>query len=436
MKKIFSYMILGVLSAMPLVAQEDGKGYTLDRLIVEALDNNYDIQVSKVDLEIAGVNNTVGNAGMLPSLMWQSSLNNSFNDRYDGENRTGFLQNGVSLNWVLFNGFSAHIRKDRLESLEQLAGGNLSLVVENTIQAVVMAYYRTLFVQKQLSLLKEIMELSADRLKYVEDRLGLGAATSYDVLQARTAYLTDKAAYLEQEAAVTSMLRELKYLTGMEDGDELQLSGELQFDAPEFNLEVMISQLEEGNQSIRNQYMNLVLLEQQQLLEKRSRFPALSAAAGAGHNVYPGSLNSSSDIPGFSDGYFSYYVNFSLSFTLFDGNRINRNIEIARMEESIGQITLREMKHRLRNQLLNLFDTYRVRQELVQVGKENMEASRINMQLTEEKFRAGAVNSFNFRDVQLSYLQAAVSYYRTVLDLIDTHTELVRITGGIVEEYD
>lgn len=429
-------MIISGLFFLSAKVQNNDSGYTLQALIQTALENNYDIRISRADLDIAGLNNSYGNAGMLPVLMWESSLNNSFNDRYGEDTKSGIVQNGVSLNWVLFNGFSAHIRKDRLETLEQLAGGNLALVVENTIQAVVMAYYRALFVKQQLALLREIMELSADRLQYVEDRMAIGAATSYDVLQARTAYLTDKAAYLEQEATVSGVIRELKYLTGMEEGETLEISGELQFDAPEVNLEEMISQVESNNRSIRNQYLNLSLLEQQKLLEKRSRFPLLSAAAGAGHNVYPESLNSASDVDGFSDGYFSYYVNFSLSFTLFDGNRINRNIEIARMEEAIGQITLQEMKHRLKNQILNLYDTYQVRKELVQVSKENMEASRVNMQLTEEKFRAGTVNSFNFRDVQLSYLQTSVNYFLSVLDLIDTYTELVRLTGGIVGVYD
>lgn len=408
----------------------------MDQLISEALENNYDIRVSRVDLEISELSNTMGNAGMLPTLMWESSLNNSFNERYDYDNQTGSLQNGVQLNWLLFKGFSAHIRKDRLETMEQLSGGNLALVVENTIQAVVMAYYRALLAKEQLDLLNEVRQFSDDRLQYMEDRRELGAATSYEVLQARTAFLTDKTAYLEQEVAVVSTIRELKYLAGMDENTSVRLEGELEFNAGEFALDELLAQFDNNNRSIRNQYLNLSLLEKQRVLEQRSRYPSLNATAGAGHNVYPESLNSEGNTPGFSDGYFSYYANFSLSFTLFDGDRINRNIQIARMEEAIGQTNLEEMKHRLKNQLLNLFDTYQVHKELVEVGRENMETARVNLQLSEEKFRAGAINSFNFRDVQLNYLQASINYYQSVLSLVDIHTDLVRITGGIVEEYE
>jgi outer membrane protein len=191
-KQTITYLILTLLFSLSILAQDESSSYTLDQLISEALENNYDIRVSRSDLEISELNNTIGNAGMLPSLMWESSLNNSFNDRYGDDNQNGSLQNGVRLNWLLFKGFSAHIRKDRLETMEQLSGGNLALVVENTVQAIVMAYYRALMAKEQLDLLNEVMQLSDDRLRYMEERQDLGAATSYEVLQARTSYLTDK----------------------------------------------------------------------------------------------------------------------------------------------------------------------------------------------------------------------------------------------------
>ncbi len=436
MKQTITYLIIALFAIFPANAQNTGENYSLDQLISEALDNNYDIRVSTTDLEITELNNSIGNAGMLPSLMWESGFSNSFNDRFDETNQIGTLQNGVRLSWTLFNGFSAHIRKDRLQTIEELSGGNLAFVVENTIQAVVLAYYRTLFEQERLSLLREVMQLSSDRLEYVEDRLSLGAATSYDALQARTAWLSDKATFLEQEVSVLSATRELKYLIGMEEGENFNVSGNLEFYSGEYSLDQMLARIETNNRNIQNQYLNLELLEKQKILQQRSRYPSLNANAGASHNVQPESLNSGSSQPGASESYLSYYANFSLSFTLFDGDRINRNIQIARMEEAIGQTNLEEMKHRLRNRLLNLYDTYRVRKELVEVGQENMETSQLNMELTEEKFKAGAINSFNYRDVQLSYLQASINYYSSILNLVQTHTDLVRITGGIVEEYE
>ncbi|MGM0375953.1 MAG: TolC family protein [Bacteroidota bacterium] len=436
--KFFILLIIGLGNILVASSQEGEEAYDLDDLISEALENNYDIRVSETDLEISEANNTRGNAGMLPSLMFESDFSNSFNDRTGSINQSGNLQNGVRLNWVLFNGFSAHVRKDRLETLEELADGQLAMVVENTIQAVVLAYYRTLFEQERLELFREIMQLSEDRLRYIKDRVDMGAATSYDTLQARTAYLSDKASFLDQEVQVISSLREVKYLTGMPEGENIELAGDLNFEPGDYALDQLLDQMENNNQSIRNQYLNLALRENQKIQERRSRSPSLSAGAGATHNLQPDAINDSqttNQYPGDEDSYMSYYINFSLSFNLFDGNRVNRNIEIAEMEEEIARTNLEEMKHRLQNRLLNLYDTYRVRRELVEVGRENMETSRINMMRSEEKFRSGTINSFNYRDVQMSYMEASINYYRSVLNLVDTHTELVRITGGIVDEF-
>jgi len=125
-KQTITYLILTLFFVFPGAGQEQRNSYTLDQLISESLENNYDIRVSRTDLEISELNNTLGSAGMLPTLMWESSLNNSFNDRYDVDNQNGSLQNGVRLNWVLFKGFSAHIRKARLETMERLSGANLA----------------------------------------------------------------------------------------------------------------------------------------------------------------------------------------------------------------------------------------------------------------------------------------------------------------------
>ena len=59
---IFSLPLL-VLSPTNIHAQET---LTVEQAIELALKNNYDIQIAKNRVEIASLNNTVGNAGMLP----------------------------------------------------------------------------------------------------------------------------------------------------------------------------------------------------------------------------------------------------------------------------------------------------------------------------------------------------------------------------------
>lgn len=94
------------------------------------------------------------------------------------------------------------------------------------------------------------------------------------------------------------------------------------------------------------------------------------------------------------------------------------------------------MQHVLTNQLANLYEFYLVQKELLAVARENLEAAKLNLQISQEKFDAGAINSFNFRDVQSIYLNAAQGELVAVYAFIDAHTSLLRLAGVIVQEYE
>jgi outer membrane protein TolC len=71
---------------------------------------------------------------------------------------------------------------------------------------------------------------------------------------------------------------------------------------------------------------------------------------------------------------------------------------------------------------------------LLSVAQASRESTGLNLQISEEKFRSGAINSFNFRDVQLRYINSSIRTLEAIYDLIDTETELLRLTGGIISE--
>lgn len=94
------------------------------------------------------------------------------------------------------------------------------------------------------------------------------------------------------------------------------------------------------------------------------------------------------------------------------------------------------MKHDLSNSLSNVYEYYLVRKELLEISKENLEAAQLNLQISKEKFENGAINSFNFRDVQNIYLNASVQDLEAIYNLIDAQTSLLRMTGTIIQEYE
>jgi len=403
------------------------------------LENNFQIRISDENVRIAENNNSWGTAGMWPAI----SLGAAQNNRYDEgdsfiqpstreEYYTNLIAPYVNLNWTLFRGFAVHITKDKLGALQEYSEGYATVVVENTIQAIVLSYYNVLLQEELLNVSQEVKELSRDRYNYMEYKKGLGAAVTYDVLQAKNAYLDDSATNLQQQLNVKNAYLNLKLLLGDDSDIIYELTDEFSAQLLDYSLDTLLQQMMSSNSNLRNQYINQEILKKDVKLAKSNMYPVLSLSGGWDHansrikfiDADPRYTNS-----------MDYYANFTLSFNLFNGGNVRREIRNARISEQIGQLETEELEISLSNLMKTDFDLYEIRKQLYLVAIANLESASLNMEISTEKFRSGAINSFNFRDVQVIYLRAAAAKYQTIFNLIDIQTELLRLSGGIISEF-
>lgn len=419
-----------MLSVICVKAQEQ---LSLTGAIEKALENNYDIVIAKENQKIAGINNNWGTAGRYPYVNLSLGDNNSYTIN-DGDNTSMVrLSGGASVNWTIFDGFSVRINKTRLEELENLSKNNTAIMVEGTIQSVILAYYDVLLQREKLATNDEVMSLSKDRFEQAEQRKEYGSAVTYDVLQAQNAYLSDRAAYLLQEVAYKNSKRNLAYLMAEQEAIDYRFTENFEAVAEDYIIADLRAQMIENNKSLKNQYVNQQLLENAIVSAKSNFSPGLSFTGGVtgtrlGNKVEDMDMNWSNSA--------NFYGNFTLSWNLFSGGNRKRAVQIAEIDKSVGEIELLEMQHDLDNRLANLFEFYQVRKELLIVAKENLDAAKLNLQISQDKFDVGAINSFNFRDVQQIYLQAAQGELQAIYNFIDAQTSLLRLAGVIVQEYE
>lgn len=422
------YRILTLLAGMLLFQQaQSQEALTLSGALGRAMDNNYGLIISRADTEIASINNKPGNAGRYPTIGFDASENNNYDLR--SETYTSRFSAGVGLNWVLFDGFRVNITKTKLENLESLSEGRLGVVIESTIENVIQGYYSVLLQQEQLKVLQTIMELSDDRYRYEESRKALGGSVTYNVLQAQNVYLTDKANYLNQEVVVRNSVRNLNFLMGESPTTTWNFSEAFEADTSEYRLADLLSKMKASNQSLQNQYTNLLLMGNETSLRRANYSPTLSLGAGVDLNE---SWSAPAGQPTINNGSLIPYGNLRLSYDIYSAGVRRRSVEVARINEEVAQVEISEMEHALTNELFNLADYYGVRIELLKVANENMAAAELNLTISEEKYRTGVINSFNYRDIQLIYLSAAFRQLQAIYNLIDSKTQLTRITGGFL----
>jgi len=429
MKRI---MIL-VVCLLAMVVTQAQNLLSLEEAITKSLENNYDITLVKQDQQIAEIRNNWGTAGRYPYIGVSLGADNSINNNDNQDYVQTRLSAGLNLNWTLFDGFAVNISKQRFAELEELSKQNTAIMVEGTIQSVVLAYYSALLEKEQLNVLKEVMLLSEDRFRRVEQRKDFGSAVTFDVLQAQNAYLSDKTSYLSQEVAYKNALRDLAFLMADKSNTTYELNESFEAIPVDYNLADLQSQMIANNKSLKNQYISQNLLENAILAAKSSYYPTLSFAGGATRSRTGNDFENSG--MNWADAT-NMYGNFTLSYNLFSGGNRKRALQIARLEEESGLVALEQMKHDLDNKLENLYEFYLVRKELLSVASENVQAARLNFQIAKEKFENGSINSFNFRDVQLIYQNAALQELQAIYNFIDTHTALLRMAGTIIQQYE
>ena len=438
-KKTFIQVLIFLLlnSYMSFSQKKDSLSITLKDAVRKGLENNFGIRISKKDLEIAENNDSWGNAGLLPTVSLSADQINRFDNsenQYTAgreDSYLGSLSPGINIRLNLFKGFSVKITKQNLEHLKSLSEGKLQLMLENTVADIVNAYNLVLSEEEKLKVAEELMNLSKDRYRYILTKKDLGLSVTYQVLQEKNSFLTDSANYLSELADKENAMRELCKLLGDTKIFDYKLTDSLKIIDKVFDLSELENQMYRNNASLNIQNTNLQIAENNIKSAKSSLYPSLSLNAGADQS------NSIYTVQSNSDYSYSYgaYANLTLLYSVFNGNSRKRAIDNAKIETEKNRLKIDELKMILRNNLYNLYEMYKIRKQMLKVAQENYYAAKLNLKISKEKYKSGIINSFNFRDVQIRYMNAAFVLSQSKYFLNMSYNDLLKITGRILEEY-
>lgn len=439
---VLAAVILFCVPANRLSAQgaaPESRPLSLADAVETALERNFQIRIAKQREAVARNNNAWGNAGRFPTIELRLDDGNSLRII---DNPASFLNGTVSqfgatgtveARWTVFNNFSARINKERLSQLEEQAGGNADILVQNTVQAVLLAYYRALAEQERLKALEEAQKLSRARLDYEETRKEFGASTTYDRLQAKSSYLSDRQNYFRQEINAQNAVRELLMAMGapQEDAASYRLTDTLRFEPQTYDYEELRQLTKQNNVDLRNEYLNREILQKDYELSRAPLFPRVDLVGGSSANINRIKINERAPAGGQT---YDFYLNFAVSYTLFDGGNVKRRVQNAEIQQRIQELTIDDLQLSLDLNLQNELNAYRGRVAVAELARENVETSAQLMQIAEERFKTGTINSLDYRQLQVALLNARMDYYDAVLDALTSETELARLTGNIVRQ--
>ena len=443
--------LLTTLIALTLLATSAGaqSPLSLSQAIETGLANNFQIQIAEMQRDIAANNDDWAVAGRYPSINLVVNSNNSYRNQSNPagpltkvNSISPSLAPGIEANWVLFDGYRVRYTKNLLEQQARLSEGNIKLAVENSIQSIINAYYLALVQKEQLDVVQEVLTLSRDRVAYQELRKEFGQASTFDILQTKDAYLNDSTNYVLQLNTFETALRNLNRSMGVDDlSTQYLLTDKLQYDVSDYAIDDLQQRMLANNHQLQNELANRELAAINTRIQESDLKPSLSLQAGTNYNVGIsfgeqtlefGANISTRSLPEVAAKTFTGFVNFNATYPIFDGGVRQKRIENAKTEEIIAQAGISDLKRTLNSQLANTLATYNTQKRLVDVTTQLVDNARRNLEIAEERFRGGLINSFDYRTIQLGYINASQQRLTALFNLKNTETELVRLIGGLV----
>lgn len=419
-------------------SQED---LSVIQAIEKALSNNYQIKLIEGNYEASKLQNSWGQAGMIPTFSLNVGNNASLQDNtnnpatfFPGVLFSDNLQTSLDMQWTIFSGFGIRINKQRFDKLQEQTKGNAIVVIESTIYDVILAYYTAVVQKRKLEVMNDLLAYSNNKLEYYKIKEEMGVSSSIDLLEFENQVLTDSTNLLLQSLSLRNAKRNLNLIMAETAEVEYTLTDSLTFGKSELTYEELKGKMLSDNQNLKNQYMNYELKELDIKTKKSAFYPIVTLGLGTSPSV--GYFELFGD-QGFSANTNSWvhYANINIRYDLFQGMNRKRNVQIAEIQRDLAGIEIEELQNNLTHQLAGNYELYATRVMVEEMSLKRVDHAARLWKMGKEKYDLGLINVFNLNDIKLSYEQAVLNYYDRLFELLQSHYDLMRITGQISQQY-
>ncbi|NQD69474.1 TolC family protein [Sphingobacterium shayense] len=432
MNKLLLTGFFFVFAVIPLYSQQV---LTIETAVKIALENNYDIRLSKNGLEVAKENKTFGNAGLLPTVTANLTQSNSSQNSTQIQNtgversldnaKNNSLSYGVSLGWTIFDGMGMFARYDKLEELEKQGHLQVKRQVLTTVGDVITLYYTIVEQNNLLSALDSSIQISKERLRTAENRFSIGKAAKLEVLNVQVNLNEDISMRLRQAETVKNLKTNLNSILVRDLDIDFEVDRNVNIDET-----LVFSELYEKankfNPDLQLILLNRKIAELDLKVTKASRYPTVRLNSGYNFSQSESSLGfvASSRARGLNYGV-------TASMNIFDGFNQRRNEKIAKLDVDNATIQVEQQQHFVQTNLKTAFQTYLTNLELLKLEGTNEGIARQNLEITLAKFNIGSISAIEFRDAQENFIDAISRYNAAQLQAKLSEVQLKELIGEI-----
>ncbi len=400
-------IILFLLVFFSLQAQ---KSLSLDEALNIALKNNYDIRVARNNSDIDKINNTPGNAGMLPTIQITGSGNLSQNNVYQKlssgvENNfpsqsSSALNAGTELNWTLFDGGKMFVTKSKLSEIESLGAIQFKDKVLQTQFDIIAAYYDVVRQKQQLNSINVIINYNRERVKLTQIGFDAGYYLKSDLLQAKIDLNVSLENAVNQQFAINVAKKNLNVLLAQNFDTDFVVADSIPLDYTP-DKEKLMSQLNSSNTGILMSQKQIDIAALVLKENKTGYLPKVNFRAG-----YYYSQSSNSVGTTLENRTFGPEVGGSVSIPLFSAGENKRKVSGAKLDLESEEYNLSNVKLQTKTELENALTDFENQQQLLKIEKENYELTKENLEISMQRLSHGQTTALEVHQAQEFYVQS------------------------------
>ena len=432
------FLLVMILSALTSSSQ---RILTVEEAIATALQNNYDIQLSRNDSAVAALDYSFRNAIFLPGINGNISdvwSNNNQDQRFsDGTVRkrndikSNNLNAALQLNWTLFDGFKMFATRSKAQEFIRLGELGIKNQVINTVAAVITTYYNVVRQKQQLIAIEEQMSINGERVKLAQYKLDIGVGAKPDVLQSKVDLNAQKASQLTQQTLIAQLKEQLNQAMNVAQNSNYDVS-----DTIPLNMNIILTDIqtniENSNPTLLIAKKNIDIAHFTLKEQRAERFPILSLNSAYNFSR----ANNKATVNPFQPLYNQNYgrnVGLTATIPILNGFNTKRLVRQAQLDIQYKKLYYESQRSQVSLSVLNAYTNYEEQKKALALEEENILLAKENVDIVFQTYKLGAATFIQLREAQKSledaYNRLIAARYNTKL----AETELLRLKGDLVK---
>ena len=393
---------------------------TLEEAVDTALKYNFDIRISRNASMVAEANNTAGNAGMLPTVSLNGSMDLS-SVRYKTTSTSSvsdqlFGSAYLALDWTLYDGGRMFVIRQKLRDASLLGEVRFRETVQAKLYEVIATYYDLIRLQQQLRSVQQTIRYNQERVTIAQTGFNSGALSKPDLLQAKTDLNEVLETSISQEFAIREAKRSLNTLLGRNTETPLEVGDSIP-DKYQPNKEELFKKLNSTNTSL------LALQKQLQIDRLALKEAASNYLPTLGVNAnYALTGTNDLTLAGLEKTSIGPSLGGSLRIPIYQGGENNRKKKVAELNVASTEVDLERLQTEMNLALQNALNDFDNQKALLKIEEENNLMTKEYLEISIQRLRLGQTNSLEVHLAQEKFMNSNTRLinYRFNMKLAET----------------